>query len=72
MGVAVIMVFVSCFLPVLIGTGISSVPYTEWRDGYFIRLSFDVMGPWLGYWMMAAAAVTNIGMFEAEMSSDAW
>ena len=72
MGVAVMMVFISCFLPVLIGTGISSAPYTEWRDGYFIRLSFDCMGPWLGYWMMAAAAVTNIGMFEAEMSSDAW
>jgi hypothetical protein len=30
------------------------------------------MGPWLGYWMMGAAAITNIGMFEAEMSSDAW
>lgn len=72
MGVAVIMVFVSCFVPVLIGTGISSAPYTEWSDGYFIRLSFDTMGPWLGYWMMGAAAITNIGMFEAEMSSDAW
>ena len=72
MGVAVIMVFVSCFVPVLIGTGISSASYTEWSDGYFIRLSFDTMGPWLGYWMMGAAAITNIGMFEAEMSSDAW
>ena len=72
MGIAVIMVFVSCFLPVLIGTGISSAPYTEWRDGYFIRLSFDAIGPWMGYWMMGAAAITNIGMFEAEMSSDAW
>ena len=72
MGIAVIMVFISCFVPVLIGTGISTAPYTDWTDGYFIRLSSDVMGPWLGYWMMAAAAVTNIGMFEAEMSSDAW
>lgn len=24
------------------------------------------------YRMMAASAVTNVGMFEAEMSSDAW
>jgi amino acid transporter len=72
MGIAVVMVFVSCFMPVLIGTGVSAAPFSEWKDGYFIRLSFDAIGPWLGYWMMGAAAVTNIGMFEAEMSSDAW
>jgi amino acid transporter len=72
MFIAVLMVFLSCFLPVLIGTGASKDPYTEWRDGYFVRLAAEVVGPWLGYWMMFAAAVTNIGMFEAEMSSDAW
>eukprot|EP00596_Hydrurales_sp_CCMP1899_P001937 CAMPEP_0119044586 /NCGR_PEP_ID=MMETSP1177-20130426/32731_1 /TAXON_ID=2985 /ORGANISM="Ochromonas sp, Strain CCMP1899" /LENGTH=397 /DNA_ID=CAMNT_0007014913 /DNA_START=205 /DNA_END=1395 /DNA_ORIENTATION=+ len=72
MGIAVIMVFLATFIPVLIGTGISEAPYTSWKDGYFITLSFDVIGPWLGYWMMGAAAITNIGMFEAEMSSDAW
>jgi amino acid transporter len=72
MFIAVLMVFVTSFVPILIGTGASTVPYTEWRDGYFVRLASEVVGPWLGYWMMFAAAVTNIGMFEAEMSSDAW
>jgi amino acid transporter len=72
MGIAVVMVLLATFIPVLIGTGISEDPYTSWKDGYFITLAFDVIGPWLGYWMMGAAAITNIGMFEAEMSSDAW
>ena len=29
-------------------------------------------GSWLGWWMVAAAAVSQIGQFEAEMSSDAF
>ncbi len=41
-------------------------------SGYFVHLATVIVGPWLGYWMLAAAAVTNIGQFEAEMSSDAW
>ena len=72
MGVAVLLVFFSLFLPVLIGTGASSQPYTEWTDGYFIQLANEVVGSWLSYWLMLAAALTNIGMFEAEMSSDSW
>lgn len=70
--IAVLMVFLSSFLPVLVGIGASNAPYTEWRDGYFVHLASEICGPWLGVWMLFAAAVTNIGMFEAEMSSDAW
>jgi L-asparagine transporter-like permease len=35
-------------------------------------LAVDIVGPWLGYWMLMASTLTNVGMFEAEMSSDAW
>eukprot|EP00605_Chrysophyceae_sp_TOSAG23-4_P001384 GSChrysophyteH1.ASY1.ANO1.1504.1 assembled CDS len=69
---ALILVFLSTFLPILIGTAASTRPYTEWTDGYFVALGVEIAGPWLGYWMMAASSMTNIGMFEAEMSSDAW
>ena len=72
LSVAVAMVFLSCFVPVLVGLGVSPDPYTEWSDGYFVRLATETVGPWLGYWMMFGAAITNIGMFVAEMSSDAW
>lgn len=72
MGIAVLLVFFSAFLPVLVGTGASTAPYSEWTDGYFITLGKEIVGPWLSYWMMLASALTNIGMFEAEMSSDSW
>lgn len=72
MGIAVCLVFFSAFLPVLIGTGASAAPYSDWKDGYFIQLGREIVGPWLSYWMMLASALTNIGMFEAEMSSDSW
>jgi len=65
-------VTLSAFLPVLIGLGASSKPYTEWTDGYFTALAVEIGGPWLGIWMMAAATVCNIGCFEAEMSTDSW
>lgn len=56
----------------MIGTGASDKPYSSWTDGYFVQLAKEIVGPWLGYWMMFASAISNIGMFEAEMSSDSW
>lgn len=69
---AVLLVFLSTFLPILVGTGASETNWEDWTDGYFIALAVDIVGPWLGYWMLLAATLTNVGMFEAEMSSDAW
>ena len=59
---ALILVFLSTFLPILIGTAASERPYSEWTDGYFVALGVEIAGPWLGYWMMAASSMTNIGM----------
>ena len=42
LGIAVGMVFLSCFIPVLVGTGISPDPYSEWSDGYFVRLAGEL------------------------------
>jgi len=72
MVIAVGLVFVSLFLPILVGIGASDDPYTDWTDGFFVHLGSEIAGPWLGVWMMLAATVTNVGMFEAEMTSDAW
>lgn len=35
-------------------------------------LCLQVGGHWLSWWMVAAAAVSQIGQFEAEMSSDSF
>ena len=69
---AILLVSLSSFLPVLIGTGVSDEHYEQWKDGHFTALAVTVGGPLMGLWMMGAACVTNIGTFEAEMSTDAW
>jgi amino acid transporter len=69
---AILLVTISTLVPILIGTGASQTPYTQWEDGYFTYLAVEIGGPWLGWWMMAGAMMSNIGMFEAEMSSDSW
>lgn len=72
MALAILLVFVTLFVPILVATGASTRPYTEWSDGYFVDLGRQIAGPWLAYWLMFASALSNIGMFEAEMSSDSW
>ncbi len=67
--IAVILVTLSLFIPVLVGLGASSMPWDQWSDGSFTKIATEVVGPWMGYWMMAASAVTNIGMFEAERNT---
>ncbi|KAI4303457.1 hypothetical protein MLD38_039084 [Melastoma candidum] len=60
------------FFPLLIGTG--AVPFDRelWSDGYFSDIAKDIGGVWLRLWVQIAAAVANIGMFVAEMSSDSF
>ena len=50
MCIAVVLVTISLFLPVLVGIGASKVPYEEWTDGSFTKIATDIAGPWLGYW----------------------
>ena len=69
---ALLLVFLLTFVPVLVGTGATSTPYTAWTDGSFTRLASEIVGPWLGIWMVLSSAVSNVGMFEAEMSTDAF
>lgn len=71
-------------LPVLVGTGSAAVAaeamdsggdgvrWSLWVDGYFAEVAEAVAGRWLGVWVVLAAAAANVGLFEAEMSSDAF
>ncbi|MCO5560174.1 hypothetical protein L7F22_013782 [Adiantum nelumboides] len=69
---AVILVVSSYLLPLLAGTGAIDVDRNKWSDGYFADIAVALGGAWLGWWMEISAAVSNMGMFEAEMSSDAF
>jgi amino acid transporter len=67
-----LLVICSYLIPLLAGTGAFSSSSNEWADGYFAQVGMLIGGFWLKLWIQAAAAMSNLGLFEAEMSSDAF
>ena len=41
--------------------------WQDWKTGYFSDAARLIGGPWLGFWMTIAAAVTNISLLNATM-----
>jgi hypothetical protein len=58
--------------PLLIGIAVSDNVYGDWTLGYFGHVAELVGGPGLAVAVTVAAAVSQVGMFEAEMSSDSY
>ncbi|MCD9559694.1 hypothetical protein HAX54_017856 [Datura stramonium] len=69
---AVVLVALSYIIPLLAGTGALNSNSSEWSNGYFAEAGMLIGGLWLKWWIQAAAAMSNMGLFEAEMSSDAF
>ncbi|XP_002527494.2 probable polyamine transporter At3g19553 [Ricinus communis] len=69
---AVILVVSSYLVPLLAGTGALRTSSSEWSDGYFAEVGMLIGGVWLKWWIQAASAMSNLGLFEAEMSGDAF
>ncbi|XP_078430366.1 amino acid permease family protein [Wolffia australiana] len=72
---AVALVMASYLVPLMAGTGAldsSSSSSEDWTDGYFAQAGFLIGGSWLKWWIQAAAGLSNMGLFEAEMSTDAF
>lgn len=69
---AVILVVLGYFFPLFIGTGAIPLDRQLWTDGYFSDIAEMLGGVWLRTWIQAAAALSNMGMFLAEMSSDSF
>ncbi|KAK1304064.1 putative polyamine transporter [Acorus calamus] len=69
---ALILVVLGYFFPLLIGTGAIHVDRELWADGYFSDIAKIIGGVWLSWWVQGAAAMSNMGMFVAEMSSDSF
>ncbi|KAF7142704.1 hypothetical protein RHSIM_Rhsim05G0073800 [Rhododendron simsii] len=66
------MVILGYFVPLLISTGAIPLDREWWSDGYFVDIDRILGGVWLRSWVQAAAAVSNMGMFVAKMSSDSF
>ncbi|XP_009796217.1 probable polyamine transporter At1g31830 isoform X1 [Nicotiana sylvestris] len=69
---AVILVVLSYFFPLLVGTGAVPLERDLWTDGYFSDIAKILGGVWLRWWIQGAAALSNMGTFVAEMSSDSF
>ncbi|KAI9128253.1 hypothetical protein K1719_001246 [Acacia pycnantha] len=69
---AVVLVVSSYLVPLLAGTGAFRSEASEWADGYFAEVGMSIGGFWLKVWIQVAAAMSNLGLFEAEMTSDAF
>lgn len=67
-----LLVTLSYLIPLLVAMGASTAPQSAWVDGYFTRVAHDVVGPWLADWLVFAAGISNIAMFQAELSADAY
>lgn len=67
-----LLVILGYMLPLLVATGATDSTQQDWVDGYMATVVSDVVGPWLGVWVVFAAGISNLAMFEGEMSSDAF
>jgi len=75
---AVVLMVVAYVVPLLVGTGVciphgdGCAPASAWADGYFSKVAAEVGGRSLQCWLLLAAGLSNIGLFEAEMCSDSY
>lgn len=71
LGGAIVLVVASYLFPLLVGLGVAP-DSADWTLGYFAAVATQVGGKWLALWIVAAAALSQLGQFEAEMSTDAY
>jgi amino acid transporter len=69
---AVVLVIFSYIVPLLAGTGAVELNRNDWEDGYLADIAFTLGGINLKWWIEIAATLSNMGLFEAEMSSDSF
>eukprot|EP00873_Tetraselmis_striata_P018488 jgi/Tetstr1/438752/TSEL_027261.t1 len=67
----VVLVVAMYLLPLLVGLGVTTDP-GQWTLGYFAKVADQVAGKWLVVLMVIAAAVSQLGQYQAEMSSDSY
>eukprot|EP00892_Ulva_mutabilis_P001477 jgi/Ulvmu1/1132/UM107_0005.1 len=69
---AVQLVVAMYLLPLLVGVAVTDDVYGDWSVGYYGHVAQQVGGPALAAAVTFAAVVSQVGMFEAEMSSDSY
>jgi amino acid transporter len=69
---AVLMVFTGYLFPLMVALGASDAKQSDWVDGYLATAASNIVGPWLGGWTVFAAGISNIALYQAELSTEAY
>jgi amino acid transporter len=72
MSLAIVFVVAGYLLPLLVAIGATDSDPSDWVDGYLATAAPEIGGEWLGAWVVFAAGVSNIALFQAELSADAF
>ena len=59
-------------VPLMVAVGATDYTQSEWVDGHLGAVAVDIGGAWLGAWTIFAAGISNLALFEAELSADAF
>jgi amino acid transporter len=70
--IGLIMTVVFYVVPLMVAVGATDYSQSEWVDGHLGAVAVDIGGAWLGAWTIFAAGISNLAMFEAELSADAF
>jgi len=71
-GYSVLLVVLGYLLPLLVALGATETVQMDWSEGYLANIATQIGGKWLGAWTVFAAGISNLALFEAEMSRDAF
>ena len=72
MGLSVLFVALGYLIPLMVVIGALETNPDDWVDGYIAIAASRIVGPWLGAWTVFAAGVSNIALFQAELSADSF
>jgi len=64
------MIVLGYLLPLAVALGAVDSNRNDWENGYLTTVASKIGGPWLGAWVVLAAAVSNVGLFMAAFSAD--
>ncbi|GMH00091.1 hypothetical protein Nepgr_001930 [Nepenthes gracilis] len=70
--VAVIFTCLAYLIPLIAVTGAISVDQSLWQAGFMADAAQMIAGNWLKIWIEIGAVMSNIGLFEAQLSSCAY
>ncbi|XP_027368394.1 probable polyamine transporter At3g13620 [Abrus precatorius] len=70
--IAVIFTCVSYLIPLFAVIGSVSVDQREWESGFHAQAAEIIAGKWLKIWIEIGAVLSTIGLYEAQLSSNAY